>query len=179
MSPDSVSASVLAFVQRSQVAVGVCVEQDYAAQVSALWTWMAELPRARSEAERMAAAVAVCRISAGFFLVGDIRVAHAPVQTGGGRRRNVNMLLRYTRENYASADLTLGDVARRMDLSIAYLSRALAAETGHAFRTHLNGIRLCRGVSVRDDQEVRRAAVGPDAMWAVWAVSLHAAGGDG
>ena len=54
----------------------------------------------------------------------------------------MNVLLCLARENYASADLRLGRLADRMELSIAYLSRALAAETGHSFRTHLNGVRL-------------------------------------
>src|SRR5204862_610415 len=58
------------------------------------------------------------------------------------RRDRVNALLHLTRQNYFRADLSLGQLAARMELSVEYLSRALADQTGHAFRTHLNGVRL-------------------------------------
>jgi AraC-like DNA-binding protein len=148
MLSDAVTDAVLTFVQQSQVAVGVCAEEDYVAQVSALWTCLAAFPRGAVEADLVAATIAVCRIATGFFVVGDHR--NSPKRSHGdrnSRRTSVNNVLCLAREQYFCADLTLGGLAKHLGLSGAYLSRALAAETGHPFRTHLNGIRLLAAVA--------------------------------
>lgn len=54
MLSDAVTDAVLSFVQQSQVAVGVCAEEDYVAQVSALWTCLAAFPRGAVEADLVA-----------------------------------------------------------------------------------------------------------------------------
>ena len=92
--------------------------------------------------------IAVCRIATGFFVVGDHR--NGPKRSHGdrnSRRTSVNNVLCLVREQYFCADLTLGGLAKHLGLSGAYLSRALAAETGHPFRTHLNGIRMLAAVA--------------------------------
>jgi AraC-like DNA-binding protein len=149
MSPDdAVSSGVLAFIQESQVAVRVCADEDYVAQVSALWSCLASFPRQAAGCDQVAATATVCRIAMGFLAFSDHaespRPSHASLKS---QRQHVNALLRLTRENYSRADLTLSGLAKELHLSLAYLSRALAAETGHSFRAHLNGIRLLAAVA--------------------------------
>jgi AraC-like DNA-binding protein len=142
------SQAVLAYVQHSQVAVGLCAQEDYVAQLSALWSYLDAFPKGAGEADLVAAAIAVCRVAIGFFALGGDHRIHARQGHSDcpSRHNHVNVLLCLARENYASGDLRLGRLAYRMELSIGYLSRALAAETGHSFRTHLNGIRLLAAI---------------------------------
>jgi AraC-like DNA-binding protein len=160
MLSETVSDQVLRFVQQCQVAVGVCAEEDYVAQVSTLWSCLAAFPHEADETDLVVAATAVCRIATGFFLFAADRKAprHVRKKTKPSRA-HVNTLLRLTQQHHARTDLTFGGLARQLDLSAAYLSRALASETGHPFRTHLNGIRLLSAIVRLQAGSLRLAAV--------------------
>src|SRR5437764_2080688 len=129
------SQAVHAYIQRSQVAVGVCAREDYVSQVSAIWTLLDAFPKKAKGNDLLAAAIAICRVAIGFFEPGAgdrVPLRTKPMSDRTTRRDRVNALLHLTRETYFRADLSLGQLAARMDLSIESLSRALADQTGHA-----------------------------------------------
>lgn len=135
-----VSDEVLAFVQCCQLTVGVCIEQDWCTQVSALWTCLAGFPKFPVTAEDRTTAVgATCRLARGF-------VAPRPMKPSACRdhsaRARVDALLSVVYQRYPDCRLALGVIACDLGLTQSYLSRVLVRETGHAFRTHLNGLRI-------------------------------------
>lgn len=161
--PVGVSDGLLHYVQACQVAVLTCADEDYVAQVVSIWSCLAAFPKRAGEADRLAASMAVCRIAKGFFAA-DRRLCRPDCPGATVRRGHVNRLLRFVREQFANPDLTLGFAAKNLGLSIAFLSRALSAETarahGSAFRSHLNGIRVLAAVErLRDSVPVRDIAM--------------------
>jgi AraC-like DNA-binding protein len=147
MAYNEMSDTALRFVQRCQVAVGVCAEDDYAAQVSALWYCLDTFPRdSPAVRDLTAACAAVYRIAVGFFgsLTGTRSSLGGNAQRVG--RRHVNALLQAMIMQHGDPALTLGQLAASLDLSRSHLSRTLAAETGHSFPTHLNGVRLLSAI---------------------------------
>jgi AraC-like DNA-binding protein len=142
-----VSDAALAFAQQCQVAVLACAGDDYIAQVVSIWKCLSQFPRRSSDADRFAAVIAVSRIATGFLSERSIAECHAAATP---RRRHAHAVLKRARTHFARPDLTLGSVASELQLSVAFLSRALGAETGHAlksaFRCHLNGIRVLAAI---------------------------------
>ena len=61
---DGISESVLAYVQQTQVALGVCAIEDYAAQVSAIWNCVGSFPRLTNDVDARACAIALYRVAA-------------------------------------------------------------------------------------------------------------------
>lgn len=149
MVPDGVSDSVLRFAQHCQVAVCICGEEDYVAQVVAIWNCLTEFPKGVSEDDLLAAVTAICLVANGFFAFAE-KCVSPDYTRGASRRANVNAILRLAQQRYADPDLTLGQLARDLQVAQEHLSRALASETRRsfrtAFRTHLNGIRLLAAI---------------------------------
>jgi len=147
LSYERVSDAALAFVQQCQVAVLACARDDYVAQVVSIWKCLSRFPRRSSDADRLTAVIAVSRIATGFFSTRPDPKWQASTTP---RRRHANAVLRLARAHFACPDLTLGSVASELQLSVAFLSRALSAETEHAlksaFRCHLNGIRVLAAI---------------------------------
>jgi len=145
------SLDILEFVQSCQVAVGACIQDDYARQFAAVWSCLDRFPRDRlTDTELSGAVVAIGKVAAGF-------VGHIPSDHGvEGRcaRRHVNALLAIARREYANPQLTLTAFAMRLGVTQTYLSRTLNRETGHSFATHLNGIRLLTAIElIRQSRE--------------------------
>lgn len=149
MLPEGLSEAVLAFVQTCQVAVLTCADDDYVAQVTAIWNCLSTFPRSGSDCELVAAVLAVWKVASGFF------VPHAVAITRRARphtlqRAHVNAVLRLAMDRHHCPDMTLRQIASQLGLSVCYLSHAINAETEHsfasAFRAHLNGIRLLDAV---------------------------------
>jgi len=144
MTTEPVSEHVLNYVQMCQIAVGICAADDYVAQVSALWSLLEQFPRGGTGSSLAMTVVAIHAVAEGLF-----RERHYPIHPNRRptvRRGYVNRVLRIAHEEYACVELTVGAIAKRLVLSPEYISRALAAEFGHSFRTHLNGIRLLAAV---------------------------------
>jgi AraC-like DNA-binding protein len=154
---------VFEFVQRCQTVAGVCALSDHAAQAGALWTCLCSVPRPlRDDADAMAIAVAASRMASGFFN-STARVSDVSRRTCRTTRQHINELLAVVKQEYANPHLTLGSLAQRFDLSTSLLSRALAAETGHAYPVHVNGVRMLAAIRfLRDhDRQVK------DIAWSV------------
>jgi len=152
MFSEAVSDAARGFVQQCQIALGTCASDDYVAQVSALWTCLDRFPRGGDELDVVTAATAVCRVAAGFFALGKSHRLQ-PCRCAS-RRAHINFLLRLAQEQHADPNLTLGGLARQMSFSAAFLSRSLAAETDHPFRTHLNGIRLLAAIILLNERSL-------------------------
>ena len=143
---DGVSEAVLEYVQRTQVALGVCAVEDYVAQVSAIWSCIRSFPRFTNDIDASACATAMYRIAAGFFSAHRHPQRLHPSSHPTMRRTHINNVLGFTRAELGCPQLKLETLASRMRLSLGYLSRALAAETAYPFRTHVNGMRLLAAV---------------------------------
>lgn len=150
--PPEMSDCVLTFVQRCQVAVLVCANEDYAAQVVAIWDCLALFPKGVRGVDLLGAVTAVSRVAQGFFGAPSESAMRARPPMGTRRRRHANAVLKFARERYSRPNLSLALAASELELSVEYLSRALAAETGHSFkrpfRSHLNGIRILAAIQL-------------------------------
>ena len=148
--PDRISEGLLGFVQLCQVAVLSCAADDYIAQVVSIWNCLAMFPKRACEADQFAASMVVSRIARGFFAAERHFECADPAEGAPVRRCHVNRLLQFVREHYSDPDLTLRVSASHLGLSVAFLSRALNAETGPVFgspfRSHLNGIRVLAAI---------------------------------
>ena len=157
MFSEAVSAAARGFVQQCQIALGTCASDDHVAQVSALWTCLDRFPRGGDELDVVIAATAACRVAAGFFA--PSKSHRLQLRRCASRRAHISFLLRLAQEQYADPQLTLGRLARQMNFSVEFLSRSLAAETNHPFRTHLNGIRLLAGIVLLRQRSLRVSSI--------------------
>lgn len=153
MFSEAVSDAARGFVQQCQIALGTFASDDYVAQVSALWTCLDTFPRGAEELDIVFAATAACRVASGFFA--SNKSGRLQLRRCASRRTHTSFLLRLAEEQHADPELTLGRLARQMNFSAAFLSRSLAAETNHPFRTHLNGMRLLAGIVLLRQRSLR------------------------
>jgi AraC-like DNA-binding protein len=157
MFSEAVSNAARVFVQQCQIALGTCADDDYVAQVSALWTCLDRFPRGGDELDVVVAATAACRVAAGFFAAS--KSDRLQPRRRASRRAHISFLLRLAQERHADPQLTLGRLARQMNFSAEFLSRSLAAETHHPFRTHVNGIRLLAAIVLLKERSLRVSSI--------------------
>lgn len=153
------SQNVHAYIQQCQVAVGLCARMDYVAQASLVLGCLKGPASQVADLDRIAAAIAIWKVADGFLKPRELLTGQMEGNYSTARRAHVHRLLQSVRENYSCTDLTLGRMARHLKLSAGYLSRALGAETGFAFRTHLNGVRMLSAVLRMHDRTVPIRAV--------------------
>ncbi len=130
--------------------VGVWLSGDEVARLAATWTCLATTPAAACEADRVAVSSAVLRLALGALQHEEQEgrpIASSPgsaPRRQARRRARVNALLRALGRQYAEEHIRLARLAEELGSSPWSLSRALQAETGHGFSTHLNGLRVLK-----------------------------------
>jgi AraC-like DNA-binding protein len=151
---DGVPSASHEFVQACQVAIGEVGISDNADQADAICDCLRRFPEASSgERDLVVPACAVFLLASSFLRGGGCR--GSTEHSHRRRRAHVQAVLDILRRQFADSDLSLGGVARRLSLSQAYLSRAIAVETRHSFPIHLNLVRLLKAVVMLREESIR------------------------
>jgi AraC-like DNA-binding protein len=146
---EHISDAVFQFTQEAQVAILSCAYEDYVSQAATLWRCLRAFPKNASGPDLTSALTTVCRVARHFVLAGGVNGISCDLRKSK-RRSHVNRVLGAVHERYRSRHLTLGSLAREINLSSGYLSRSVAVEmklsVGSSFRMHVNGVRLLAAV---------------------------------
>lgn len=71
-----------------------------------------------------------------------VRIAQQRKQGGNAKKKTADQALEYLRSNYSRENLSLGDVAGYLNISVPYLAVLFRQETNQNFSTHLLKIRM-------------------------------------
>ena len=73
---------------------------------------------------------------------------------GPAYSEKIYLARQYIKDNYSNPDLTLGDTAEHIHVSVPYLSKKFKEETGDSFQNYLQRLRLSKAMAMLKDEEI-------------------------
>jgi AraC-like DNA-binding protein len=137
------SRTLFRYAHRAQLLALAWLEPDPLVLLPLVWTALRPILPGFSIAEVPHAAAILVQLASRFF-----DVARAPRRrqqtsvTGATVSRALELIL----HTATDTDVSLAKIAQHMHLSVSRLSHLIRTQSGHAFRTHVNGVRVLAAI---------------------------------
>jgi AraC-like DNA-binding protein len=142
------SDCVLSFIQRCQVAVGLYECARTLGDRSATVGCICAVPPCNGKADQMAVTLALLKIATGTLALRDAELLTKLHERSSHVRGSpaARLALDWIASHYSEETTSLEACATACRRSRWHVSRVLAAETGHAFSSHINGLRVLKAL---------------------------------